>query len=103
MKKLVWVLGVVAIAVLAKAVLSRPDVHADPAPAVVHVRRRAPEAVKATGVIKPMIGAEVRVGARVSGIVRRLYVRIGDVVERGQLLAELDDRELVARRNQATA
>jgi RND family efflux transporter MFP subunit len=59
--------------------------------------------VKASGVIKPMIGAEVRVGARVSGIVQRLHVRIGDVVVKGQLLAELDDRELVARRNQTTA
>ncbi len=104
MKKLVWVLAVVAIAVLAWAVLSRPDVQADTAPAPVRVNRRAPEAVvKATGVIKPMIGAEVRVGARVSGIVQRLYVRIGDVVAKGQLLAELDDRELVARRDQARA
>ncbi|HET8774025.1 MAG TPA: efflux RND transporter periplasmic adaptor subunit [Thermoanaerobaculia bacterium] len=60
-------------------------------------------AVKATGVIKPMIGAEVRVGSRLSGVVRRLYVKIGDRVEKGQLLAELDDRDLVARRREALA
>ncbi len=60
-------------------------------------------AVKATGVIRPMIGAEVRVGSRISGVVRRLYVRIGDRVEKGQLLAELDDRDLVARRREALA
>jgi RND family efflux transporter MFP subunit len=59
--------------------------------------------VKATGVIKPMIGAEVRVGSRVSGVVRRLCVRIGDRVGKGQLLAELDDRELIARHDQAVA
>jgi HlyD family secretion protein len=107
MKKIVWVLVVVAVGALAaivRAALLRPDAGTEKAAEVVRVNRRAPEpVVKASGVIKPMIGAEVRVGARVSGIVQRLYVRIGDVVEKGQLLAELDDRELVARRNQTTA
>ncbi len=71
---------------------------------VVRVARRdVGRVVKATGVVKPMIGAEVKVGSRVSGVVRRLFVRVGDRVEKGQLLAELDDRELVARRDQAAA
>jgi len=35
--------------------------------------------------------------------VRRLYVRVGDVVTTGAALAELDDRDLVAQRNQARA
>ncbi len=42
-------------------------------------------------------------GSRVSGVVARLHVRIGDVVRRGQLLAELETRELAARRDQAAA
>lgn len=67
------------------------------------VRKRTESGVKATGVIKPMIGAEVRVGSRISGVVERLFVRIGDRVEKGQLLAELDDRDLIARRNEAAA
>lgn len=67
------------------------------------VNRQPPRTVKATGVIKPRIGAEVRVGSRISGVVRRLYVKIGDRVEKGQLLAELDDRDLVARRREALA
>lgn len=66
-------------------------------------RRDLSTVVKATGVVRPMIGAEVRVGSRVSGVVRRLHVRLGDVVERGQLLAELDAAELEARRAQAAA
>lgn len=65
--------------------------------------RPADPVVKASGVIKPMIGAEVRVGSRISGVVRRLYVRVGDSVRSGQALAELDDRDLVARRNEAQA
>jgi len=67
------------------------------------VRRDADSAVTATGVIKPMSGAEVRVGSRVSGVVRRLFVRIGDSVRKGQVLAELDAQELLARRDQAAA
>src|SRR5215475_14152945 len=61
------------------------------------MRRDIATVVKATGVIKPMVGAEVRVGSSVSGVVSRLFVRIGDRVPKGQLLAELDSRELVAR------
>jgi HlyD family secretion protein len=66
-------------------------------------RRDVGTAVKATGIIKPRVGAEVRVGSRVSGVVKRLYVQIGDTVRKGQLLAELDDEDLVARRDEAAA
>lgn len=62
-----------------------------------------PDSVLATGVIKPCVGAEVRVGSRVSGIVSRLHVKIGDPVTRGQLLGELDSTEFRARYNQAEA
>jgi RND family efflux transporter MFP subunit len=67
------------------------------------VRRDLERGVTATGVIKPRVGAEVRVGSRASGVVRRLLVRIGDSVARGQLLAELETGELDARRAQAAA
>lgn len=67
---------------------------------VVQVTRRDIGIVaKANGVIKPMIGAEVNVGSSVSGVVMRLFVQIGDHVEKGQPLAELDSRELKARRD----
>lgn len=62
-------------------------------------RRDLATSVKATGVIKPMIGAEVNVGSSVSGVVMRLHVQIGDRVSKGQLLAELDSRELKAKRD----
>lgn len=77
--------------------------HARQAPAnqeVVRViRRDVGTQAKATGVIKPMIGAEVNVGSSVSGVVMRLFVQIGDRVEKGQLLAEVDSRALKARRD----
>ncbi len=67
------------------------------------MRRDMVTAVKATGIVKPMVGAEVKVGSRVSGVVRRLLVRVGDRVGKGQLLAELDARDLQARRDEAAA
>jgi macrolide-specific efflux system membrane fusion protein len=59
--------------------------------------------VLATGIIKPMVGAEVRVGSRVSGIVKKLYVSVGDRVREGTLLAEIDPTEFEARVRQAEA
>lgn len=59
--------------------------------------------IKATGVVKPALGSEVRVGAQLTGVVKQLYVQTGDRVSRGQLLLELDSRALRARRDQAVA
>ncbi|ACB73612.1 efflux transporter, RND family, MFP subunit [Opitutus terrae PB90-1] len=77
---------------------------ADATVETVHVSRRdVGTVVKATGVIKPRVGAEVRVGSRTSGVVNRLHVRVGDAVKPGELLAEIDDRDLAARREQSAA
>lgn len=70
---------------------------------VLVARRDIGTSVKATGVIKPMVGAQVNVGSSASGVVTHLYVRIGDRVQKGQLLAVLDSRELTARRDADTA
>jgi RND family efflux transporter MFP subunit len=107
MKKLAWGLTVGALALpllfLGRAAAKRAK-EAAPLGQVARVTRRTiGSSVKATGVVKPRIGAEVTVGSRVSGVVARLHVRIGDTVARGQLLAELETRELVARRDQALA
>lgn len=66
-------------------------------------RRDLGASVLATGVIRPRVGAEVTVGSRVSGILRRLYVTVGDRVERGQLLAELDRVEFETQAGRAEA
>lgn len=107
MKKLAWGLAVgvlvVPLVLLGRAAVTRGSERA-PAGEVVRVERRTiGSSVKATGVVKPRIGAEVKVGSRVSGGVARLHVQIGDTVARGQLLAELETRELAARRDQAQA
>ena len=107
MKTLAWGLGAAAVAIPAALLLwSRPSQGQEGAgtrETVRVARRTIGSVVKATGVVKPRVGAEVKVGSRVSGVVARLHVRIGDAVVPGQLLAELDTRELAARRDQARA
>ncbi len=66
-------------------------------------RRDLRATVLATGVVRPMVGAEVRVGSRVSGVLESLFVTVGDRVRRGQLLAQLDSAEFAARVRQAEA
>lgn len=46
--------------------------------------------VSAIGTLKPRL--QVEVGARVSGQIDRLHVKAGDIVDKGQLLAEIDPR-----------
>lgn len=67
------------------------------------VRKDFSSTVLATGAVKSQVGSEVKVGARVSGKVVRLYANIGDAVKKGQVIAELEKEDLKARveRNRA--
>jgi len=60
------------------------------------IRHDVSSTVLATGAVKPQVGAEVRVGARISGKVERLYANIGDDVRKGQVIAELEKADLEA-------
>jgi len=59
--------------------------------------------VAATGKVNPMVGAEVRVGSRISGRVERLHANIGDLVAKDQIIAELETADLQALREQRLA
>jgi len=108
MKKPVWAAAVIGIlsfaSVLLLRVLAKRSANDPPGAEVIRVARRdVGPVVKATGVIKPMVGAEVRVGSSASGVVTHLYVRVGDSVTKGAVLADVDSRELDARREAAAA
>jgi RND family efflux transporter MFP subunit len=60
-------------------------------------RRNISSSIQATGIVRPKTGAEVKVGSRVSGVVKDLFVKNGDTVKKGDLLATLEDSELSAR------
>ena len=40
-----------------------------------------------TGIIKPQVGALVKIGARATGTIEQMYVKIGDRVKKGQPVA----------------
>lgn len=100
MRRSVWIV-LAAAAALAAAVwwVGRPDEDASDPHGTLHTvgRRDISATVMAMGVVRPMVGAEVKVGSRVSGVVKSLQAHIGDRVEQGQVIAELDDAEFSAR------
>lgn len=51
----------------------------------------------AIGTIKSKVGAEVKVGSQLSGVVAELRVNVGDKVSKGEVLASLRDADLRAR------
>src|SRR5512134_387328 len=55
------------------------------------------ETTIALGAFKPQVGAEVKVGSRLSGVVTQLLVAVGDRVSPGDLLARLRDDDWRAR------
>ncbi len=67
------------------------------------VRRDFASSVLATGAVKPQVGAQVRVGARISGKVEKLRANIGDSVRAGQVIAELEKADLQATVGQRQA
>ena len=92
------VIGAVSVVVI--ATLRRSDDDAAASETAQVARRDIGSTVLATGIIKPKVGAEVKVGSRISGVVKRLRANIGDYVTAGQIIAELEDSELQARVNQ---
>jgi len=47
-----------------------------------------------TGIIKPQVGAQIKIGARATGEIMQMKVKIGDKVKKGQLIALIDEREI---------
>jgi macrolide-specific efflux system membrane fusion protein len=64
-------------------------------------RRTIASTVLATGLIRLRVGAEVRVGSQLSGIVEELNVIVGSKIKQGDVLAKIDSRGLEARLAQA--
>lgn len=55
-----------------------------------------PAEVIATGTIVPRVGAYVKVGPRISGKLEKLFVKVGDSVKKGQVLAIVEHKDLLA-------
>lgn len=59
--------------------------------------------LEATGIVKAQVGAQVKIGARATGVLDSVPVKVGDHVKKGDLIAEIDSRELRARIAEAAA
>lgn len=66
-------------------------------------RRTIASTVLATGVIRLPVGAEVRVGSQLSGIVEELNVTVGSKIQQGDVIAKIDSRGLEAQLAQSRA
>jgi len=101
-----WALlaAVVAVVLVAAVLARRGDAATAPAvEAALAARRTLRSQIQATGVVRARTGAEVKVGARISGRVERLLANVGDRVKRGAPIARLEDRDLRARLARAEA
>ncbi len=103
MKKwIISILGLVAVAALAAWwFLPKTDKNAGQQPTAKVEVRTIEQIVTATGSIEPR--DYVDVGAQVSGQLEVLHVKVGDIVEAGQLLAEIDATVLAARLDGVTS
>ena len=60
-------------------------------------RRDLGATVQATGIVKAVVGAEVKVGSRVPGKVLELPVTVGQKVSKGHVIARLEQEDLKAK------
>ncbi len=66
-------------------------------------RRTIHRTVVSSGTVKLQVGAEVKVGSRISGTVSRLFVQVGDRVEKGEVVAIIEHEDLLSKIRQAEA
>ena len=106
-KKLLWTIIILGILVIAGSVgyllLNRPKKGEASSQTALVSRRDIGSSVQATGTIKAMVGAEVKVGCRITGKVEHLYANIGDRVKEGGIIVQLEQDDLKARVNKAKA
>jgi multidrug efflux pump subunit AcrA (membrane-fusion protein) len=105
-KKIVWI--VILIAVLAaggffayKKFFTKPEIRVLETGVVERGPIRA--VLVGTGIIKSQVGAVVKIGARATGRVEKMLVKVGDPVKAGQLIARIDDREILKNIEQQKA
>ncbi len=103
-KRLVF-LGLLAVALIAGlyalSTLNRARADFDPSRIAVVERGTMVRSVVATGKVEPITKVEIK--SKANGIIEALFVDVGDPVKPGQVLAELDKENLLARVREAQA
>ncbi len=83
------------------SVMSRPVTAIDPSRLTTVQRGDLARSVVAIGKIEPI--AKVEIKSKANGIIQEIKVQIGDIVQEGQILVELDKENLQARLHEARA
>lgn len=101
-----WLIGgalfvLAGLGVTGFVVLSRPKNEIDSSRLAAVERGNITKSVVATGRIEPI--AKVEIKSKANGIIKELKANIGDLVQPGQVLAELDKENLEARVREAKA
>ena len=103
-KRLIFVISAIVgliLVVLIAAAATRGGGKIDPSKLAKVERGDLAKSVVATGKIRAITQVEVK--SKASGIVKQLFVDYGDHVKQGQILAELDKEEIMARVKQERA
>ena len=97
--KRIWIwgglLGLVVVGCLVAWGMHRGGTHFDPSRLDKVTRGEIDQSVVATGKVQPITKIELK--SKASGIVQNLYVDINQHVHKGQLLAQLDQQEILAQ------
>lgn len=106
-KKLLWIIIILVVLALSGSAVyllwSKPKKSETSLQTALVSRRDIGSSVQATGTVKAMVGAEVKVGSRITGRVEHLYASIGDRVKKGDVIVRLDQEDLKARVAKAKA
>jgi len=92
---------VVGAGVYSVSVMSRPASEIDPSRLTTVQRGDLARSVVAIGKIEPISKVEIK--SKANGIIKEIKVQIGDLVQEGQILVELDKENLQARLHEARA
>ncbi len=102
-----WILLLVVVVVMAVTAIAFTQMKSGPPTLASNnlaevTRSNLARSVVATGVVEP-ISNRIEIRSKASGIVRSVHVDVGDRVEPGQVLVELDRDQLVAQLREAEA
>jgi ABC exporter DevB family membrane fusion protein len=97
MKKVLGLIGMIAALLLVYMLAPKKDA------AQLRAERLEPSFVAAEGKVETLPGYEVQVGAELTGRVERVYVKEGDKVVKGQVIARLESKDILAKLNEADA
>jgi HlyD family secretion protein len=103
-RRLLYIVGGVVVTIVVVLIFlaaTRGGTKIDPSKLAKVEKGDLAKSVVATGKIQPMTNVEVK--SKASGIVQHLLVDYGDLVKKGQILAELDKQQILAEVNQQRA